>query len=61
MKSLTRSLLLALALTTGAWVQVQAQTLEQSFAAAQRGDYRTAFAGFKKLAEQGHAGAQNNQ
>ncbi len=28
MKSLTRSLLLALALTTGAWVPVQAQTFE---------------------------------
>ncbi len=58
MKSLTRSLLLALALTTGAWVPVQAQTYEQSFAAYVRKDYRTAFAGFKKLAEQGVADAQ---
>ena len=58
MKSLTRSLLLALALTTGAWVQ--AQTFEQSYAASQRGDYRTAFAGYKKLAEQGNAVAQHN-
>ncbi len=58
MKSLTRSLLLALALTTGAWVQ--SQTFEQSLAAYERKDYRTAFAGFKKLAEQGDAGAQNN-
>jgi len=58
MKSLTRSLLLALALTTGAWVQ--AQTFEQSFAAHERKDYRTALAGFKKLAEQGGAGAQYN-
>ncbi len=60
MKSLTRSLLLALALTTGAWVpvQAQAQTYEQSFAAYQSKDYRTAFAGFKKLAEQGHVDAQ---
>ncbi len=60
MKSLIRSLLLALALTTGAWVPVQAQTFEQSLAAHERQDYRTAFAGFKKLAEQGHAGAQGN-
>ncbi len=59
MKSLIRSLLLALALTTGAWVPVQAQTVEQTFAAAQHGDYRTAFAGFKKLAEQGNSGAQH--
>ena len=58
MKSLTRSLLLALALTTGAWVQ--AQTYEQTFAAYQRKDYRTAFAGFKKLAEQGNADAQGS-
>ncbi len=60
MKSLTRSLLLALALTTGAWVPVQAQTFEQSHAAYERKDYRTAFAGFKKLAEQGLAIAQIN-
>ena len=60
MKSLPRSLLLALALTTGAWVPVQAQTLEQLDAAAQRGDYHTAFTGFKKLAEQGNTSAQNN-
>ena len=58
MESLTRSLLLALALTTGAWVQ--AQTFEQSDAAYGRQDYRTAFAGFKKLAEQGNAMAQTN-
>jgi len=60
MKSLTHSLLLALALTTGAWVPVQAQTFEQSLAAAQRRDYSTAFAGLSKHAEQGHAGAQYN-
>ncbi len=59
MKSLPRSLLLALALTTGAWVPVQAQTFEQSFAAYERKDYGTAFAGFKKLAEQGHTLAQS--
>ena len=58
MKTLTSSVFLALALSTGALVQ--AQTFEQSFTAAQRGDYRTAFAGFKKLAEQGDAGAQFN-
>ena len=56
MKNLTRSLLLALVLTTGGWAQ--AQTFEQSFAAHARQDYRTAFAGFKRLAEQGHAKAQ---
>ncbi len=60
MKSLPRSLLLALALTTGAWVPVQAQTFEQSVAARERKDYRTAFAGFQKLAEQGNASAQFN-
>lgn len=59
MKSLTRSLLLALALTTGASVPVQAQTFEQSLAAHERKDYRTAFAGFQKLADQGNASAQN--
>ena len=58
MKSLPRSLLLALALTTGGWVQ--AQTIEQSLAAYERFDYRTAFAGYKKLAEQGNASAQFN-
>ncbi len=57
MKSLTRSLLLALALTTGAWVQ--AQTFEQSDAAYERKDYRTAFTGFKNLAEQGDTLAQS--
>ena len=60
MKSLTRSLLLALALTMGTWVPVQAQTFEQSWAAYERKDYRTAFVGFKKLAEQGGAWAQYN-
>ncbi len=60
MKSLTRSLLLALALTAGAWVPVQAQTFEKSLAAYERKDYRTVFAGFQKLAEQGDASAQFN-
>ncbi len=56
MKSLTSAVLLALALTTGACEQ--AQTFEQSHAAYERKDYRTAFTGFKKLAEQGDAMAQ---
>lgn len=62
MKSLTHSFLLALALalTMGACVSVHAQMFEQSLAAAQRGDYSTAFAGFKNLAEQGDATAQFN-
>jgi TPR repeat protein len=58
MKSLTRSLLLALALTTGAWVPVQAQTFGQSVTAYKHKDYRTAFAGFQKPAEHGDAVAQ---
>jgi hypothetical protein len=58
MKSLTRSLSLALALSTGAWVPVQAQTFEQSLAAYERKDYSTAFTGFRKLADQGNARAQ---
>ncbi len=37
---------------------MQAQTFEQSDAAYERKDYPTAFAGFKKLAEQGRADAQ---
>ena len=39
---------------------VQAQTFEQSSAAYERKDYRTAFTGFNKLAEQGNASAQYN-
>jgi len=58
MKSLTHSLLLALALATGAWVPVQAQTFEQSVVAYKHKDYRTALAGFQKPAEQGDAVAQ---
>ena len=58
MKKLISSVLLALALIVG--TVVQAQTFEQSYAAVARGDYRTAFAGFKKLAEQGNAAAQYN-
>lgn len=60
MKSWPGSLLLALALTAGASVPVQAQTFEQSLAAYAREDYRTAFEGFKTLAEQGDASAQLN-
>jgi hypothetical protein len=57
MKSLVGSILLALALTIG--VAVQAQTFEYSSAAYKRNDYRTAFTGFKKLAEKGDASAQS--
>jgi len=60
MKNLIHSLLLALALTTGAWMPVQAQTFGQSLAAYERKDYGTAFTGFKNLAEQGHTLAQFN-
>ena len=59
MKSFTRSLLFALAFATGAWVPVQAQTLDQAVAAFQRADYKTAFAGFKRLADQGNPKAQS--
>jgi hypothetical protein len=58
MKSLPRSLLLALALTTGASLPVQAQTFGQSVTAYKHKDYRTAFAGFQKPAEHGDAVAQ---
>lgn len=60
MKSFIRSLLFALAFATGAWVPVQAQTLDQAVAAFQRADYKTAFAGFKKFADQGNAESQYN-
>ena len=62
MKSLARSLMLMLALSTGACqpVPVLPPTFEQSFQAFERQDYRTAFAGFKKLAEQGDAQSQYN-
>jgi len=51
MKSFTRSLLFALAFATGAGAPVQAQTLDQAVAAFQRADYKTGFAGFKRLAD----------
>ena len=51
-----KSLLLTLALLSSA--AVVAQTYEQSLAAYKREDYKIAFAGFKKLAEQGNAEAQ---
>ena len=60
MKSLLRSLLLALALTTGVWLSVQAKTFEEPFTARERKDYRTAFAGYTKLAAKGDAEAQYN-
>lgn len=56
MKSLFRSLLLALSLAMAACVQ--AQTLEESVAALHRKDFSAAFAGLSKLAEQGSASAQ---
>ncbi|MXW90932.1 MAG: hypothetical protein F4114_15320 [Rhodospirillaceae bacterium] len=37
-----------------------AQTFDEALAAAKRGDYATAYRGFRRLAEQGHASAQNN-
>jgi TPR repeat protein len=58
MKSFATTVILTVTLTTG--TLVPAQTFEQSLAAVGRGDDRTAFAGFKKLAEQGHAKAQFN-
>ncbi len=61
LRQVITAMLLALALTTGAWVQ--AQTHEHFRAAFELAslkpeDYRTAFEGYKKLAEQGNAGAQ---
>ena len=58
MKNLANAAMLVIAITTAALVQ--AQTFEQSLAAAERGDDRTAFAGFKKLAQQGHVKSQFN-
>ncbi len=58
MQSFTRSLLLALALTTGAWVPVQAQTFEQSESADKRKEDQQGAAWYRKAAEQGDVGAQ---
>jgi TPR repeat protein len=58
MKHWVKLLLLALALGVG--TGVQAQTFEQSVAADARGDYRTAFTGYRKLAEEGNRYAQYN-
>lgn len=46
----------AVTLSTG----LKAQTFDKSIDAYQRGDYQVALAGFKALAEQGNAFAQNN-
>ena len=46
---------LALGIGTG----VQAQTVEESYAALKQGDYPTAFAGFKGAAENGEANSQS--
>ncbi|UCU92161.1 trypsin-like peptidase domain-containing protein [Hydrogenophaga taeniospiralis] len=59
MKNCARHLLLALALTAGGWVPVQAQTFKQLEEAFEGKDYRAAFVGFGKLAEQGDPFAQN--
>ncbi len=48
MRSFARKLILALALISSG--SALAQTFEQSNAAYERGDYRTAFAEYKKLA-----------
>jgi hypothetical protein len=58
MRNFIRSLFLAQAPTMDA--RTHEQTFEQSWAAYQRKDYRTAFPGFKKLAEQGYANVQFN-
>jgi TPR repeat protein len=58
MTRLLRSLMLALLLIMGVFVPVQAQTLEQSIAALDRKDFSAAYAGFRKLAEQGNSSAQ---
>ena len=55
---LAKSLLLTLALVSGS--ATIAQTSEQSQAAYERKDYKAAFTGFKRLAEQGDASAQFN-
>lgn len=60
MKCWVKSFWLALALGIGVHGGAKAQTWEQSAAAYERGDYRTSFAGFRVLAEQGYAGAQFN-
>lgn len=58
MKRLSRILIFTGLLTAGAWSQ--AQTFEQSLSASDRGDDRAAFAGFKKLGEEGNSKAQFN-
>ena len=58
MKNWTYSILLALALAIGAGAQ--AQTFDESMAAYRQGNYATAIAGFRKLAERGNVSAQYN-
>lgn len=58
MKHWVKLLLLMLALVVGMGVQAQAQTLKEAYAAYEGKDYRTAFSGYRKLAEQGNAVAQ---
>lgn len=58
MKRFSRTLIFTGMLAAGALSQ--AQTFEQSLSASDRGDDRAAFAGFKRLGEQGHSKAQFN-
>ncbi len=60
MNRLCRSLLLTLTLTAAAWVPALAQTFGHSLEAYKSGDFATAFAGFNKLADKGHADSQYN-
>ena len=56
MKNLPSALIVAATLATG--LMPHAQTFQQSLAAAERGDDRVAFLGFKKLAELGDIKSQ---
>lgn len=58
MKNVANTAMLAIALVTS--TLAQAQTFDQSVAAAERGDNGTALTGFKNLAEKGHAKSQFN-
>lgn len=58
MKKFTSSMSLALALVAGS--VAQAQTFEELKAAYARGDYKTAFAGYKSQAEKGNRYSQYN-
>ena len=49
-----------LTLALASALPVAAQTFEEASAAYERGDYDAAYRGFRSLAEQGYAAAQNN-